>query len=298
MNITSRLLASLTICVAATALAATLTTQFPQAAGKATIQTDSVDYPPDTQVNVTGSGWLPGEVVELTFTETATTPPGGFTDGPFIFYATSDAAGDIANGDFQTDQHDLGVHFLLTAKGAISGKTARTTFTDALPGLFEITDGNTIPATSHDWDQVHADKNSPLSHLAGTGAIQFTTDLVNSDGDDTFSNSAKDTMDITGWKWGLKTVNNKTDLEHGFAAAYQESGYAATYGSTHTLLFVGSDRFASGSNSAISIWFLQHPIVKKSDGTFANKTNGLAETHAVGDLLIQASLGSTTSVTA
>jgi len=136
MKITSRLLASLTICVAATALAATLTTQSPQAAAKATIQTDLADYPPDTQVNVTGSGFLAGEVVELTFTETATTPPGGFTDGPFVFFATSDGQGNIANGGFSTDQHDVGVHFLLTAKGAISGKTARTTFTDDLPGLF------------------------------------------------------------------------------------------------------------------------------------------------------------------
>src|SRR5262245_5671860 len=38
----------------------------------ATVQTDRLDYPPDAQVNVTGTGWLPREVVELTFTETAT----------------------------------------------------------------------------------------------------------------------------------------------------------------------------------------------------------------------------------
>jgi hypothetical protein len=171
MKITSRLLASLTICVAATALAATLTTQSPQAAAKATIQTDLADYPPETQVNVTGSWFLAGEVVELTFTETATTPPGGFTDGPFVFYATADGLGNIANGDFYTDQHDIGVHFLLTAKGAISGRTAQTTFTDNLPGLFQI-DGNATggTGTSHDWDQVFTDKNSPLNHLAGTGA--------------------------------------------------------------------------------------------------------------------------------
>src|SRR4051812_22480408 len=50
----------------------------------ATVTTDQEDYPPDTQVNVTGSGWLPREVVELTFTEIATDPPGGYTDGPFI----------------------------------------------------------------------------------------------------------------------------------------------------------------------------------------------------------------------
>jgi hypothetical protein len=83
----------------------------------ATVATDQEDYPPDTQVNVTGSGWLPREVVELTFTEIATNPPGGYTDGPFIFYATSDAKGSIANGDFYTDEHDIGVHLPARCEG-------------------------------------------------------------------------------------------------------------------------------------------------------------------------------------
>src|SRR4051812_23779292 len=58
------------------------TSQSPVAAAKftATVQTDQEDYPPDTQVVVTGSGWLPREVVEMTFTEIATVPPGGYTD--------------------------------------------------------------------------------------------------------------------------------------------------------------------------------------------------------------------------
>src|SRR5215471_7165495 len=33
------------------------------AKSKATVETDRPDYPPGTQVNVTGSGWLAGEVV-------------------------------------------------------------------------------------------------------------------------------------------------------------------------------------------------------------------------------------------
>jgi hypothetical protein len=52
---------------------------------------------------------------------------------------------------------DHGVTFLLTAKGAISGKTAQTTFTDSLSGLFEI-DGNALASTSHDWSQVWSDR--------------------------------------------------------------------------------------------------------------------------------------------
>ena len=38
-------------------------------------------------------------------------------DGPFIFYATSDAKGTISNGDFYTDEHDIGVTFQLDREG-------------------------------------------------------------------------------------------------------------------------------------------------------------------------------------
>src|SRR5437762_8156112 len=159
MKNTSRILATLFVCAVAAMIAATLSTQSSQAAPKsiAIIQTDLSDYPPGTQVNVTGSGWLASEVVELMFAETATMPPGGFKDGPFVFYATADDLGNIVNGEFYTDQHDVGVSFQLTAKGAISGRTAQTTFTDSLAGLFQI-DGDTAggTATSHDWDQLYA----------------------------------------------------------------------------------------------------------------------------------------------
>jgi VCBS repeat-containing protein len=312
MKAGTRLLASLSLCAVATMMAAMLTTQSSQAVGKATIQTDLADYPPKTQVNVTGSGWLQGEVVELTFTETATTPPGGYTDGPFVFYATADDLGNIANGDFYTDQHDIGVHFLLTAKGVVSGRWAQTTFTDGLADLFWIDGDATTPAgsTAHDWDQVYADylvrlgQGSGTGLTSGTGSIQFTSDGVGSAQDDAFANSPKDVDDITTWKWSRHAVSSpKTDLAHGFAAAYQESGYP-DYGGTHTVLFVGTDRYASGSNSAISMWFLQHPIGARTDGTFCTRTGpackatDVLETHMVGDLLIQASLGSSPTVAA
>src|SRR5262249_47472714 len=170
---------------------------------------------------------------------------------------------------------------------------------------FQI-DGNATggTATSHDWNQVYSDKVSHTlpANSSGTGALQFTHDQVNTGSDDTFSNSPKDTQDVSAWKCGLKQVSaNKDDLADVFAAVYLDTGYAATYGTTHTLLYVGTDRFASGSNSAISMWFLQNPIGEgtgSAAGTFINKNTGLAETHVNGDLLIQASLGSSPTVTA
>src|SRR6266566_1201515 len=111
---------------------------------EATVETDRPDYPPGTQVNVTGSGWLPGEVVELTITETQNISVDGTLDGPFVFRATADAQGNIANGDFSTDQRDLGVTFVLTALGQSSARTAQTSFTDSsYTSIFQL-DGNTL----------------------------------------------------------------------------------------------------------------------------------------------------------
>src|SRR5206468_9744108 len=106
---------------------------------------------------------------------------------------------------------------------------------------------------------------------------------------------------ISTWRWSCHAVTTqKADLLHGFAAAYLESGHTS-YGSDHTLLYIGTDRYSSGSNSAISMWILQHPIGVKTDGTFidkSDKTNTTLESHKDGDLLLQASLGNSPTVDA
>src|SRR5262249_18266448 len=128
------------------------------------------------QVKVTGSGWLEGEVVELTFTETATDPPGGFVDGPFIFYATAQPDGTISNGDFYPDEHDRGVTFLLTAKGAISGRTAQTTFTDNISGdLDQCANGGVgdppVPCTGAAWQ--NGNLNANQAHFVEGDSVPY-----------------------------------------------------------------------------------------------------------------------------
>src|SRR5207249_6562075 len=91
--------------------------------GFATIKTDKADYPPGTTVNITGSGWQPGETVTLTLVES----PLIDTHGPYTTVA--DGNGNISNSSFVTDTHDLLVRFSLTAAGAQS--QAQHTFTDA-----------------------------------------------------------------------------------------------------------------------------------------------------------------------
>src|SRR5207245_2236405 len=88
----------------------------------ATITTDAADYPPGTSVNITGSGWQPGETVSLTLLES----PYYDTHGPYT--AVADSNGRISNSDFAPDEEDLNIRFYLTARGSVS--QAQATFTD------------------------------------------------------------------------------------------------------------------------------------------------------------------------
>src|SRR6266498_2586758 len=63
----------------------------------ATVSTDKSDYPPSTQVTVTGSGWQPGETVTLQFAEQP------YIDGPHLRYPVADGNGNISDNTFWTD---------------------------------------------------------------------------------------------------------------------------------------------------------------------------------------------------
>src|SRR2546422_6229380 len=93
----------------------------------ATVATDQADYHPGQTVTITGSGWEPGETVDMVLYED---PP---LDPDLELTSVADANGDFTNTDFIVDVFDIGVTFTLTATGLSSGQTAETTFTDA-PG--------------------------------------------------------------------------------------------------------------------------------------------------------------------
>jgi len=284
MRNNSRKLAALSLVAAFTLLAGTLTTQFLLAATTRTVQTNAVDYPVGAQVTVSGSGWASGTVTvtiknsqgtQVSATGTPSTTNGSFT--LTNFYQTTDVG-----------------TFTVTATQGSNKATA--TFSVTALGLFEITDGDSKwdGTALHDWDQVFNDLKYHTS-TAGTNALQFTHDPVGSASDDEFSNSPKDTQDISQWLWSRHVASSaKVDLADALAAAYEgpETG-------GHKLLYVAADRFGgSGSTAAMSIWVLQNPIATKADGTFVNKNTGLPEQHVNGDLLIVASLGNPPSVDA
>ena len=93
--------------------------------GFATLKTDQADYPPGTQVLISGAGWEAGDSVNLTLHETGIPDP----DPDIVLTVTADANGNIVENSFYTDIHDEGVRFYLTAVGTRS--SAQTTFTDA-----------------------------------------------------------------------------------------------------------------------------------------------------------------------
>ncbi len=90
--------------------------------GFATVKTDKLDYAPGTPVQITGSGWKPGETVTLTLLESPN------IDQHPAMTAIADSLGNISNSDFAPDIHDINLSFYLTAVGTQS--QAQTTFTD------------------------------------------------------------------------------------------------------------------------------------------------------------------------
>jgi MBG domain (YGX type)/Bacterial Ig-like domain (group 3)/YDG domain len=93
--------------------------------GFATVKTDASDYTPGSTVTITGTGWKPGETVNLTFREL----PNIDTPGPYT--AVADGNGNILDTEFAPDVLDVNVRFYLTAVGSQSGLQAQNTFTDA-----------------------------------------------------------------------------------------------------------------------------------------------------------------------
>ena len=102
----------------------------------ATVTTDRLDYPPFSDVYLSGAGWAPGETVAVHIDEVngdgsltplwdATPPPVADSNGAFtvVWYIYSD--------EF------IGATFRVTASGATSG-TATTTFTDTGAGIAPV----------------------------------------------------------------------------------------------------------------------------------------------------------------
>ena len=92
----------------------------------ATISTDKLDYAPGRTALITGTGWQPGETVDIVMHE----DPHTHTERRLSLVA--DNEGKII-GSYFVEQHDSNVHFVVGAKGLTSRRTAQSAFTDTDP---------------------------------------------------------------------------------------------------------------------------------------------------------------------
>ena len=149
-------------------------------------------------MTITGSGWQPGEIVNMVLHETG---PGAEPDLPLI--ATADAAGRIFNDIFAPNEGDIGRRFYLTVVGV--GATAQTTFTDApnnstfsstANGAAVTTFGTVLPnQCSAWWGQARQGNN--LDVVTGTMTLTSNPGGAEFFANDTCSGSPQTTLSLS-----------------------------------------------------------------------------------------------------
>ena len=93
----------------------------------ATVTTEKSDYQPGEYVTVTGTGWLPGEIVNLLFHQRLDEP----TREDTTLMTVADGEGKIFNNEYFLEETDRGVSYVVKATGTQSGYHAQVYFTDA-----------------------------------------------------------------------------------------------------------------------------------------------------------------------
>ena len=99
----------------------------PQSVRDAIVQTDKADYLAGEVVVITGSGWEPGEIVTILVQE----EPSIHSDRKLSVVA--DSLGRIFDNQFVPESHDVGVMFIVSARGVSSGGSASTMAAQAKP---------------------------------------------------------------------------------------------------------------------------------------------------------------------
>ena len=172
---------------------------------------------------------------------------------------------------------------ILTMVVLVIGVSSATAVHDL--GLFELDENAVSEATAgDDWETIAGGGGSALLDT-------FITDPVESPADDIFDGGqTKDTTDIDSWFWKDGQPADKNDIEHAFAAAYEDPDTG------DLIVYFGLDRMDNSGDAAAGFWFLKKPVEQKtldsdSDGDTESVfvyegTNTRAE-HSVDDTLIQ-----------
>ena len=130
-----------------------------------------------------------------------------------------------------------------------------------------------------DWDLVYAGTDT-------ADATAFTEDLTLSGGiagagDSILSQDTKDIQAIAAWTWkqtATTSVQDKADIEHAFAAQYDDH------------LYFGADRYSNSGDTVMGFWFFRTEVGKigpdaAGNGTFTGAHTARSATER-GDVLI------------
>ena len=149
----------------------------------ATVTTDQSDYPPGSTVNITGSGFAPGETVQLQVLNITDTNDVGGEHAPWN--VTADTNGNI-NATWYVTADEANMTLQLTATGLSSGLVAQTTFADSIG----------IPTSVGQANSATADTS--LSVTVGAGGVAAGNTMIVSFAINTTSASAVTVSDTKG----------------------------------------------------------------------------------------------------
>ena len=153
---------------------------------------------------------------------------------------------------------------------SVSLASPASTLAVHLENLFEL-DGNVEnqAVAGDDWNAVFSGSDSAFQTL-------FVTDPVNGAPDKWFTggDTTKDISDISSWLWTNDggQPQDKNDISHAFAAAYDNGG--------DLIVYFGLDRYASNGAAQVGFWFVQNDVGLGTEPNFVGS-------HQVGDVLVQ-----------
>ncbi len=183
------------------------------------------------------------------------------------------------------------------AAGLVTTLSVKAVDTLALGGLdlFELeADANAVEdltVGADDWATLFADcgdNNEPDAGATGCGnSDAFTGILTDPAGQTTFTTGSKDILEInTGWEWENKSVPDKDEITHAYAAAYQNTADIGPHMNGDLILYAGLDRYANNGDAQAGFWFFRNPVGLASPPMPGGIKGQFFGTHALGDILL------------
>src|SRR5437762_1735389 len=242
----------------------------------ATLTTDQADYEPYTYVYMTGTGFTPGETVNMIVVQLSPNPA---SYQPWDVVA--DTNGNINTSWYVFSEELIGATMQATATGQTSNLTASATFTDDVPpegvapvspptGGFAIdgdlmsntpTSPSPFAANQGDWYPGSGGSGGNVLNNDATGTPVNTAttfhlvDLYNSATDDNFAGGDKVDHNPNTWNWTLNPVNDKQDINNALIHVVKDPI------TQHTWIIIAGDRLSNNGNGLIDFEILQNLLL-------------------------------------